>query len=363
MKSIVFSGNSLNGFFASEVAKLRGYEYIHIQESSNIKLSISDILFEIEGKNAKCIIIDVLQFADEHKVICENISNLKKATSDIKIICYMPGFDEKSMLCKSLLDYDIKDFIFSAANGDLKMQLEDHLTGMYKFTYEGNIEDKIKVEKEKKSSEKPKKHIAVGGIGRFTGCSSLCFQLVKYLNFKGYKACYIEFNDIKYSQLSLCKNISKWFSVEKKEDYFSFKGIDIYEKDNVLKAINKAYDFYIYDYADIYSEDFERSSFLKEEFKILTTLSKAQNLDQLIKTSEEKLYDDCKLVINFADEAHKEDLLNMLKKDTNEVYFADFMPDMFSFKAKSFLDELLDIEAKKKEKEKKGVFKRIRKRK
>ena len=93
MSLMVFVGDKMSGYFAAEVAKVRGYDFEYVSKKGNIKEQINEIMFTARGSDF--IIFDVEQYINPASEIADEVKNVCKALN-AKPIIYSPTFSPGS---------------------------------------------------------------------------------------------------------------------------------------------------------------------------------------------------------------------------------------------------------------------------
>lgn len=379
MSTIIFVGDRQTGYFAEEVAKTRNLEYRNVERKARPSEQINDILFSANGK-ADYIIFDVEQYICDNDEIVTEIKKVCKALN-AKPIIYAPAFLPSSELTRTFIDSNIKQFIISGSAASLKDQLEKNITGYYNANERNEIE-KIKMQQEEeKAALMNFKTIGIAGTCHRIGTTTQALQAVKYLTLKGYKACFLEFNENKYqdrnngvrNELGFVEKVAAWFESEKTDKEIGLVrafGIDMYYKQSKIPEILKmGYDYFVYDYGCYTERGFNKTSFVREDIKIFVTGASVTELDFTKDVAENLFYQEAKFVFSLTSKEEEDDLIELMesiKLKENEgnaarTYFAGFSPDPFSFTDESaaLYEKLIPVENLKAEKPKnKGLFKK-----
>ena len=183
---IIYAGDRTAGNFIYEVAKKRNIEVNHIEENIDITKQENDILFQLS--KAKYLVIDIDQYINEAEEIAESLGAIKKLGA--KIIVLTSSLSSDNLLISKLVDIDIKNFISKADNlSSMKNELEKNLTDYYDINERKEIEEIKNLKKAAKLKDEKTTTIAVAGSINRIGTTTQAIQIVKYLIYKGYKAC------------------------------------------------------------------------------------------------------------------------------------------------------------------------------
>lgn len=376
---ILYVGNRLDGNFIYEVAKKRKIEVEHIEENIDIKKQENDILFQLPG--IKYLVIDIDQYVNEADEITESLKSIKKL--DVKIIILAPGLSSDNLLINKLIDMDIKNFINKANDlSTMKDELEKSLTDYYDANTRKEIEEIKQIKQAVKLQEEKTTTIAVTGTINRIGTTTQALQIVKYLNFKGYRACYVEVNDNVYENntlstekepLTYTRKLKKILSLseDKNINMIKYENVELYNNIDKLADIkSKDYDFIVFDYGCYKSNYFNKASFLKDDINIFICGSEITEIDEAAALASNISYDKSKLVFSFTDNGDEDDIISLINSiKTNEeqngarCYFAGFTPNPFKLTSIQLYDSLLNIkatedseEALNKDKKKKKLF-------
>lgn len=386
MSLIIFIGSNTNGYFAEEVAKIRGFDYVNIPAKGYIKEQTNDILFAAGGNKCEYLIYDVEQYIDSAETIADEILSVSK-TINAKPIIYAPSFIPESAMARAMVDRDIKSFVLSGSPTDLKDQLEKNMTGFFDSNERKEIEQILQMQEEEKLRVQSFTTIGVAGACHRIGTTTQALQLVKYLQLKGYKVCLIELNSNKYIDkdvtkrsslyISFVEKIKSWFAADKVDEelgMISCFGIDMYYKqDKIPDVLKKGYDYYVYDYGVYTEKDFNKTSFIRENLKLFVVGSAPTELDYTQEIAQNISYADAKLVFSLVAADEQEDILMLMNKikignsaegNGKRTYFADYTPDPFSFSNLKLYEKLLpveDISEGSEDKKKKGFIGKFRK--
>jgi len=340
MKNIMFVGDGMNGYFAQEVAQTRGWQYYQIDADADIKKATNDILTFIYSRKISIdiIIYDADVFLNDAAVIAKEIRGAANTIS-AKPIVYMPSFLPESALAGALLANDIKNYILSGSTADLKDQLEKNITGFFDANGRKEVEEILQLQAEAKTHIDSFKTIGVAGSQERIGTTTQCLQIIKYLQAKGYRACYIELNQKKYYDMSsssgkisakgFVEKYALWSGAED-TDYVDYRGIKMYSSHGMMKAREESFDYYVYDYGSVTDRDFDRIAYLKDEVKILVAGGKPTEFDFLQRILQMPTYTESALIMSFIPENEQEDVLKTLSELENKsrpVMFAEYAPD------------------------------------
>ena len=293
------------------------------------------------AKDYSCIVIDVSMWSEKAEDITTVITSAASALR-CKFIIYAAGINPGSIICQSLFKAGLNQIITATNLSKIKEEFLLFLNSdeTAKPTI-SNAAPVIDIAAKAKT-------IAVAGAQHRIGTTTLCFQLVKYLNSKGYKAAYLEFNHSGY-----LANLQKIFGLQR--DFFSFEGIDLLSADKINYALTE-YDYVIYDWGCVADSEFNKFSFLEKGNKIIVCGAKANEIDYSTQALAEFRNDDVSFVYEFVAIQDQEDLKELMGGVT--TYFSPLVPDIFSvhLPMEILLTDILKVKAADTSKKKKRKF-------
>lgn len=362
--TIIFVGNKLNGAFVEDVCKVRKYNYLNVPEKGNIKEQFNDLMFIVKDIKCDYIIFDIEQYFNEPAEIVDRIIKMQKLI-DGEAVIYMPGFLPDSLLARTLHAEGLNKIIVSGTLTDMKDQLEKILGGFYDTFKREEIKKVEEIKEEEKKFFDSFTTIGVCGSMNRIGTTTQAMQIVRYLQSKNKKACYISLNNNEF-----IRQVGAWYnSDEEAKDKTSYKGLDMFYQLNVNEAANLGYEYFVYDYGDYSASTFNRELFLREDVKIICSGTKANEIGSLFKIAQSIYYKDAIIVLSFVPEAEKSKVLEIMDSikiegvkysNSKRTFFAGEQNDYFSFDEDSIYDDILKIEDEDEEvvaKPKKKIFK------
>ena len=357
---ILFIGRNIKGLWIKEEAQHYGYEFDMIKDDTSIKNHVNAIL---EHKDCAYMIFDVEQYADDADAIADQIKRISDV-NNAKAVIYAPGYSPTSSVIVKLLQKQFKYFIFGVILSEQKDQFGKCINGYYdSHSYEefGYVEPVLE-EKETKQLMNFK-NIGIAGASSRIGTTTQAIQIVKYLMFNGYKACYIQMNSHKYIE-----QLVEWFETDStKEDEMigrvTYKSVDMFYDLSKLQSILKlGYDYYVYDYGVFSDPDFNKISFLERDHQIFCCGSKPNELTEAYTVIENAFYNDVAYIYTFVPESDREAVMGLMEQKQNRTYFADYNPDPFVYSNAEMYSRMIPVENKipPQEPPKKGLFKDFR---
>jgi len=349
---ILYIGAPDEGYFIRSVAKTKGQELQTVSSSPHIDTQINEIL----SYNPEYMIFAVSQYTDSIDEIADAISGCTTAKQS-KAIILAPGYDQESRLIRLLKSKGHVYYILAGDSGSQKEELERCLAGFYK---ERDIEVSQE-EQEREAKVVNSKKIGITGSCNRIGTTTQALQFVKYLQFKGYKACYLEVNDNHYVE-----TLAKYYE-SAHDEYLgkvTFAKVDMYYKQEHLPVLlQQGYDYYIFDFGCYSDTDFNKTSFLEKDLRIFCMGSKADEMPHTQGVLRNEFYKDVLYIYSFASDPDQEDIVDLMEERAENTFFASWSPDPFILANPETYEKILPVEAviaKDTKKKKRGLFGRKR---
>lgn len=351
---LLFAGRKEKGFFIEERETVT-----YIEPELHIEMQAGQILPYKE--QAETIVYDIEQYADEPECVVSWIKKIEEALM-VRTIIYAPGFSSRSTLIRLLWDAGIKNFIFSIYLGDQKEDLEYCLSGYYEnFGYEEKRGISFSEEKEEEKSEEKEKTrtigIGVAGcIGRM-GTTTQAIQLVKYLQYHGFRAAYFQMNG--HGFVEALKEAYEEVSVEEELGRVTYAKVDMFYRPAKLQEVLKLdYDYLIFDYGVVGENGFNKISFLEKEKQIFVVGSKpGGEFEKTYEVIKNHFYNNVYYIYNFVSFGEQEDIKELMGEKAEVTFFAGEAKDPFILCGIDFYGDILSLEEKPR-KEKKEKRKR-----
>ncbi len=351
---IIFVGEELRGGFVSEVINKNGDEVKFV----NISTGLKDYEHEINllaRNGCDAIIYDIDNIYDEPQDLMAVIMSIRETTR-AKVILYSPTINPNNTIITEAVTRGLKNFIDSSTTmTEQKNQLTRCLSDLYERKEHPSIVKIKEKQKEKKLRESSYRTIGIVGTIHRIGTTTQCLQVVRYLNSKGFRACYVEMNSNRYKniinnkgkdELSYVEKVPLFYSVTDKDEELGFyqcDGIDMYYKaDKLPEILDKEYDYYVYDYGTYTDIDFNKASYLKDNLNIFVCGTGITEIDMNADVISNPSYIKSKLVFNFLAEEEIPDFLNSLgDKISHRAYFTKYTTDPFKVTDLLLYDNLL----------------------
>lgn len=368
---ILFVGTKMQGYFISEECKSRKWTLDYIETTENMELEkyLSDIL--AVGRNGyDYIVYDTTSCISDADVIAHTIASVVKS-NNIKPIIIVNTLNAKNAVVAACINQSLRSFINkgSGTASDFKEQFVYNVTEFYEKVGREDVEEVAKEVTKSLERVKNTQTIGVAGACRRIGTTTQAIQIAKYLNYKGYRACIIEMNNIKYpnvrqqhnnasTELSFFEKTSLLLDLkiyDKSLGYIQVEGVDVYYKpDKLNEILEKGYDFQVFDYGVYFENAFNKAAFLKDDIQIFAAGFDVSELDYLIDILDNSSYKESKIIFSFVSEQNKSEvksLLSDMNKDNKSFFFADYTPDPYILSNAGMLDDVFHLDSKAEEKE------------
>ena len=361
---IIFVGSKIDGNFASEVAKNRNIEIVFVDKNSDITKQTNDILFTIKTHETPThIIYDADQYNNDAEEIADEIIKIKNHNNAKPIVATI-SLHSGNVLVRACMDAGIKNFVnLSRGNFERKDALEKILTGYSDTNEFKEIETIKRIREEEKQHFDHFKKIGVAGTSYRIGTTTQAIQIAKYLKSKGYKVCYVEANSNEYiNKGSDRRKVYSFSYVEKLKEYIeydrenkelgivTYDGIDMaYDPEKIALIHMEDYDYFIYDYGVYTGADFNKTSFLKDDIKILVGGSDVAELDYTMDAAGDISYACANIIFSFTAKEEQDGILKLFidcKNKPERCYFASYTPSAFILSDVEMYDQLLNVSEK-----------------
>lgn len=303
-----------------------------IQTITGIKHLKRFVLQEMKNlNNFEHIIIDITGIADSEDDIVDSIVAIKSMYS-LRIIIVALGYTYGNSTLARLFNEGIYNFVTATTTKEQEKQLIECISGdgkVYKDSIRfrqsiqtTNSKDKVIIKKEYK---KLKQCVTIGIVGsqEHIGTTTQSLLITQFLNALQLNVCYIQANgknDI--------EQINKMFTVEKKDNFISYGNIDMYSQDKTVNAIEKGYDFYIYDMGILSDKNID--NFITKDIKIVVAGAKPWEQDNVVKIFNTLgVLKDINFIFNFTPGLQQKSLIKNMGDYGIKTYFSNYTPNPF----------------------------------
>ena len=328
---VLYVGSSDSGVWAEScVTQINENEEIRYTGFYN---RIEKCQSQMIEESYRYIIVDVQQYsnsASDIAFVLNTIQNLIKG----KIIVYAPGYFMESELITQLISIaKIQYFITAPTIMEQRRTLLSIFSEQYTIPSLENLDVNIDISKLLKDRDDLPFHtIAVAGVCPRIGTTTQAFQIIKYLNYNGYTACYIEANqnlfldDLAYTYADV--------EIDESAGKICYQNTDMfYKKERITDILKMGYDFYIYDFGCYNSKGFNSVAFLEKDKSIIICGSSPGEIQATNKIIQNTVLTDIYYIFSFCSPDEFEDIQELMDDKADQTVFADFCPDYFTFLA------------------------------
>lgn len=350
---IVFVGSESKGFFAEEIAEKRNQKFAYVEAKSRILQQSYEIL-SLEG--VEHMIFDIEQYADSHQELTAEIIKMSKC-NNAKIIIFAPGYSLKSKILTELYREGVRNYILGITLAERKQQLELCLTDYYEVN--GVEELEVITLQEQKNEERiaeSYKLIGVAGAMGRIGTTTQALQIVKYLIYKGYKACYVEMNNTGYVE-----QLQRYYNVDEHDedigDVLYNHVHHYYRQDKISNVLKMGYDYYVYDYGVYNHVNFNKTSFLEKDIRIACIGSKPSEMFATQNFVNSNFYTESYYLFIHAPKGDWEDLKESM--EDKATFFPAYSPEAYELALENIkmYEKIIPVESRNIEKRRlKGLF-------
>lgn len=332
---IVYVGNEERGYFLLEMAAKQEIHVEFVDSNSDINMQVNPILRYSECRH---MIFDLEQYMNDYDEIARAIRSIQNVNGANAIIL-ASGYLPRANIIVNLRNEGFCNFILGTETADIIDQLQKCMNGYY----ENNPELLQVAEKSMPAVNVSNNYklIGIAGACHRMGTTTQAIQIVKYLQHKGYKACYIQMNNSSYLNC-----LKEWMSVEVDEKIgkILFQDMDLfYKKEYIYDILKLGYEFYVYDYGCYTDTDFNKTSFLEKDFRIFVCGSSAIEMDATLNLIQNIFYHDVTYIFNLVAVSEQDDLLEMMEDKAQKTFFSEYTPDAFILQNPEFYEKIIPL--------------------
>lgn len=321
---ILFIGTQAAGYFVSEVAAECQESVTYTGKLPALKQA-ADIALE---SLYDFIILHVDELPGSHEEIADMLSRVQKVTKSTLVVLAV-NYSPQSELVQNIQKTGISYVIVSENLSEIKQQLKQ----IFRLEYEPSPPP-IQSDILPVSADRNFQTIAIAGANPRMGTTTQALQFVKYLLFRGQKACYIQMNGSDY--ISTLKQGYEIQSEDISLGRVTYQNVDLFARQDKIAHVRKLdYDFYIYDYGVCTSGNFQRVSFLEKDRKFLVCGTSPQELRKTNDALSEFYDTDLQYIFNLVPENERKDIFLMMEEKASQVYFTGYTPDPFVYSSVS----------------------------
>lgn len=326
MAEILFVGNERVG---ARVAEVSGKEV----EFTGDVTHIADIKDTIISKSYWAVIFDLSTFLDNYNTLAEEIDNLNHV-SGARFLFYYLGKTPRSNLVYALTERGFTGFVTESIAGLANKQLQTALDGFASiepYKPEHVSEDKV----EQTSIEKKPTVISVAGCCNRIGTTTQALQIIKYLQFLGHKAAYIQLNDSEYVQKAA--GLYSAEDIDRSLGRVTLNGTDLYSKpDQIAEIRGMGYEYLVYDFGSFSSKSFNLIQFLEKDIRIIVGGDSPHELGAMQDVFRSPiLQNSTYYIFSFVHENDFQEIRGLMEDKADMTFFAKYTPDPFVYTSDS----------------------------
>ena len=171
----------------------------------------------------------------------------------------------------------------------------------------------------------------MAGCIKRMGTTTQALQLVKYLQFVGFKAAYFQMNASNF--VEAVKDAYEQVTVDDEIGLVSYAKVDMFcRTDRLQEVLNLDYDYLVFDYGVAGENGFNKISFLEKEQQIFVVGSKpGGEFEKTYDVIKNNFYNNVFYIYNFVAEGEQEDIKELMGEKAGVTFFAEEARDPFVF--------------------------------
>ena len=326
---ILFVGDEGKGFFLEDIAAETGNQIKY----TGFLPHISEAKAVMAESNYDYIVIDITQFIDTAVDISGELKSVY-TTIAVPIIIFAPGFQTNSEILYALSSAGMTRFITGVTPA---MQ-----RGQFKSCLQSNQPEPQQIENAApitpaQETDLPQsrryKTISLCGACRRIGTTTQAVQIIKYLQFNGYKAAYIEMNNNGFV-VDLAKIYEDIIYENKGVERITYKNVDFYFKQEQLSDILKRdYDFFVFDYGSADDPYFNAISFIEKDIPIIVCGTAPNEWAATNAVIGKTLLNDAYYIFSFCDVSEHAEIMELMQQKAKKTIFPGYAPDFSQYRA------------------------------
>lgn len=328
---ILFLGETSRGFFLDEI----GMEYNQEIKYSGLVPQSEEAKKQMLSSVYDYIVVDITQFIDESDVIVKDV-NTVCTTSSIPVIVFAPGIQRNAEvllgLSKTMIYGIITEVTPVAQRKEFKNIISRPPSPKTPDAYQSET-DVVSKPAEPARTAKNYKSIALCGACRRIGTTTQAVQIIKYLQFNGYKAAYIEMNNTGFV-LQLAQVYSDAKTNKAQHNKVSYRNVDFfYSQEELYDILKMGYDYFVFDYGSAADPTFNAISFIEKDIPIICCGSAPNEWAGTNAVISKALFYDTYYIFNFCDKAEQADVKELMQEKAKKTIFSGYAPDFCVFTA------------------------------
>lgn len=170
--------------------------------------------------------------------------------------------------------------------------------------------------------------IAFCGAQPRIGTTTQAFQLLQYLQIRGYDVAYIDLSGNGYID-----QLRKLYGgVEKNSSCIIYEGIHMYHS---VLDLNESYQYLVKDYGSFQNDNFNEISYLEQDIHIVCSGVKPNEIFEVSGILQKVEFNHAKFIFSFVPPDHRNAILKQMSNRSANTFFVGYNPEPFSYDATS----------------------------
>lgn len=325
---ILFVGDEGKGFFLEDIAAETG-EHISY---TGFNPHIDTVKAAMADSNYKYIIVDVTQFVDSAEKISAEIKSVQTAVA-VPLIIFAPGLQLNSEVLIALSTFGINRFITGVTPAMQRGQFKSCIQQENQQPYNNPVPAPPQEAAIPTPQSRRYKTISLCGACRRIGTTTQAVQIIKYLQYNGYRAAYIEMNNTGFV-IQLAQIYQDIIYDRRGVDKLTYKNVDFYYMQEQLSDILKRdYDYFVFDYGSAADPYFNAISFIEKDIPIIVCGTAPNEWDATNAVIGKTLLNDAYYIFSFCDVSEHADIRELMEHKAAKTIFPGYAPDFIQFRA------------------------------
>jgi len=170
--------------------------------------------------------------------------------------------------------------------------------------------------------------IAICGAQPRIGTTTQAFQLLQYLQIRGYDVAFIDLSGNGYID-----QLRKLYGgVEKNGSCIIYEGIHMYQS---VLDLNESYQYMVKDYGSFQNDNFNEISYLEQDIHIVCSGVKPNEIFEVSPILQKSEFNHVKFIFSFVPPDNRSAILKQMTNRAASTFFVGYNPDLFSYDATS----------------------------
>jgi hypothetical protein len=170
--------------------------------------------------------------------------------------------------------------------------------------------------------------IALCGAQSRIGTTTQSFQLLQYLQIRGYDVAFIDLSGNGY--IDLLRKL--YGGVEKNGSCIIYEGIHMYQS---VLDLNESYQYLVKDYGSFQNDNFNEISYLEQDIHIVCSGVKPNEIFEVSPILQKSEFNRAKFIFSFVPPDNRSAILKQMTNRAANTFFVGYNPDSFSYDATS----------------------------